>query len=134
MNYAALEADEDALAHIKNTLDKMAMGGIYDQLAGGFFRYSTDQEWKYPHFEKMLYDNAQMISIYSKAYQIFKDPLYKEVVTTTIDFLEREMKNSEGGYYAALNADTDGEEGKYYIWKPEEIAQTLGEDFTSFSS
>jgi hypothetical protein len=134
MNYAVLEADEEALAHIKNTLDKMAMGGIYDQLAGGFFRYSTDQEWKYPHFEKMLYDNAQMISIYSKAYQIFKDPLYEEVVTTTIDFLEREMKNNEGGYYAALNADTDGEEGKYYTWKPEEIAQVLGEDFTAFAS
>ena len=134
MNFAVLEADEEALTHIKNTLDKMAMGGIYDQLAGGFFRYSTDEEWKYPHFEKMLYDNAQLISIYSKAYQVFRDPLYKEVVTTTIDFLEREMKNDEGGYYAALNADTDGEEGKYYIWKREALAQTLGEDFSYFAS
>jgi len=132
MDYAALEGDEAAVAHIKNTLDKMAMGGIYDQIGGGFFRYSTDEEWKFPHFEKMLYDNAQMISIYAKAYQIFKSPLYKEVVTSTIDFLEREMKNKDGGYYAALNADTDGEEGKYYVWKPEELAEILGKDSAQF--
>ena len=134
MNYIALEGDEEAKVHIKKSLDKMAMGGIYDQIGGGFFRYSTDEEWKYPHFEKMLYDNAQMISIYSKAFQIFKSPLYKEVVITTIDFLEREMKDEAGGYFAALNADTDGEEGKYYIWNQEELAQTLGEDYPLFFS
>ncbi|WP_339925698.1 thioredoxin domain-containing protein [uncultured Cyclobacterium sp.] len=134
INYAALEKEGDAKTHLKKSLDKMALGGIYDQVGGGFFRYSTDEEWKYPHFEKMLYDNAQMISIYSKAFQIFKSPLYKEVVITTIDFLEREMKNEDGGYYAALNADTDGEEGKYYIWNQKEIEQTLGEDYSLFSS
>jgi len=134
LDYATLTNDYQVKAYVKNTLDKMAMGGIYDQIGGGFYRYSTDSNWKVPHFEKMLYDNAQVLSLYSKAYTVFADPAYKYVVFETIDFLDREMKNSEGGYYAALDAQSDGEEGKFYIWKEDELKSILGDDFELFSS
>jgi len=133
LDYALLEDNEVAKAHVKNTLDKMAMGGIYDHVAGGFFRYSTDSEWKVPHFEKMLYDNAQLLSLYSKAYQVFKDPSYQKVVLETIEFLEREMYNGEGGFYAAIDADSEGQEGEFYVWKSEELKNTLKEDYQLFS-
>ena len=133
LDYALLTGDELAKAHVKNTLDKMAMGGVYDQVGGGFFRYSTDSQWKVPHFEKMLYDNAQALSLYSKAYMVFKDPDYRKLVIEITDFLEREMKNAEGGYYAAIDADSEGEEGKYYIWKEEELRSVLKKDFDMFS-
>lgn len=132
LDYASVTNDQNALAHVKNTLDKMANGGIYDHVGGGFFRYSTDPKWKVPHFEKMLYDNAQLIGLYSKAYKVFDEPLYKDVVFETIAFLNREMKNAEGGYYAALDADSEGEEGKFYIWKQHELQTVLGEDYTLF--
>ena len=134
IDYAVVTNDKDALAHVKNTLDKMANGGIYDHLGGGFFRYSTDPVWKVPHFEKMLYDNAQLIGLYSKAYKVFKEPRYKDVVYETIAFLNREMKNAEGGYYAALDADSEGEEGKFYIWTKAELEVGLGDDFALFSA
>jgi len=134
LDYAALTGDPQAKAHVKNTLDKMAQGGIYDQIGGGFYRYSTDANWKIPHFEKMLYDNAQVLSLYSKAYSVFKDPAYKDVVWETIDFLEREMKDIGGGYHAALDADSEGEEGKFYVWNEEELKSVLGDDFELFSS
>lgn len=134
MDYALLTGDGSAKAHVKNTLDKMELGGIYDQLGGGFYRYSTDSQWKIPHFEKMLYDNAQILSLYAKAYQIFKNPEYKAVVFETINFLNREMKNNLGGYYAALNADSEGEEGKFYVWKEKELKSVLGSDFELFAS
>lgn len=134
LDYALLAEDDDAKSHVRNTLDKMALGGIYDHLGGGFYRYSTDANWKVPHFEKMLYDNAQVLSLYAKAYQVFKDPKYKEVVLETVDFLEREMKNTAGGYYAALNADSEGEEGKFYVWKEEELKSVLSGDFELFAS
>ncbi|MEE9361101.1 MAG: thioredoxin domain-containing protein [Cellulophaga sp.] len=133
LDYAILSGDEPSKEHVKKTLDKMAMGGVYDQIGGGFYRYSTDKYWKVPHFEKMLYDNAQLLSLYSKAYTVFKSPLYREVVEETIAFLEREMKNTEGGYYAALDADSEGEEGKFYVWKEEELQLALGEDYELFS-
>ena len=134
LDYALVTNDDSAKLHVKNTLDKMAMGGIYDHVGGGFYRYSTDSEWKVPHFEKMLYDNAQVLSLYAKAYQIFKDPQYKAVVMETTAFLEREMKHTSGGYYAALNADSEGEEGKFYVWQEEELKSVLGSDFELFAS
>ena len=133
MDYAALASDHAALAHAKNTLDKVALGGIYDHLGGGFYRYSTDPFWKVPHFEKMLYDNAQMIGLYSKAYTIFNTPSYREIVYATLDFLKQHMKNPKGGYYAAMDAGRKGEEGKYYLWSASELQQTLGEDYQLFS-
>ena len=134
IDYALLTKDEAALKHVERTLDKIALGGIYDHIGGGFFRYSTDARWKVPHFEKMLYDNAQALSLYSKAYQVFKKPLYKEVILGTIEFLEREMKNPEGGYYAALDADSEGEEGKFYVWTETELKSILGNDFELFAA
>jgi uncharacterized protein YyaL (SSP411 family) len=133
MDYAILTKDKEALNHLKNTIDKMAQGGIYDHLGGGFFRYSTDSKWKVPHFEKMLYDNAQAIGLYSKAYSVFSEPLYKDIVFETIAFLNREMKSAAGGYYATLDADSDGEEGKFYVWSKEELKYVLGNDFDLFS-
>ncbi|PCJ63720.1 MAG: thioredoxin domain-containing protein [Bacteroidetes bacterium] len=114
---------------INVTLTKMAYGGIFDQIGGGFSRYSVDELWKAPHFEKMLYDNAQLLTIYSKAYKRFKDPLYKEIVEKTIVWLEREMFDESNMFYAALDADSEGEEGKFYVWKSKEVKDILDEDF-----
>ena len=134
LDYVQLTKNNAARIHVKNTLNKMALGGIYDQIGGGFYRYSTDANWKVPHFEKMLYDNAQALSLYSQAYINFKDIAYKNVVWETIEFLNREMKNPDGGYFAALDADSEGEEGKYYIWKADELKKVLGDDFELFSA
>lgn len=134
LDYAVVNNDDEALNHVKNTLDKVANGGIYDHIGGGFYRYSTDPQWKVPHFEKMLYDNAQLIGLYSKAYKVFKEPSYKNIVFETADFLEREMKNDAGGYYATLDADSDGEEGKFYVWSAEEIQSIIGDDTPLFNS
>ena len=126
LRYYYATKDETALNHVLLTLDKMAFGGIYDQLGGGFSRYSTDSLWKAPHFEKMLYDNAQLITLYSFAYQLTRKELYKEVVYETLGFIEREMTSAEGGFFSALDADSEGEEGKYYVWKKEELEKLLG--------
>jgi uncharacterized protein YyaL (SSP411 family) len=122
-----------ALEAVKVTLDRMAMGGIYDQAGGGFARYSTDAFWKVPHFEKMLYDNGQLVSLYSYAYQLTKDSLYKTVVYETLEFVERELTspqvpNGGRGFYSSLDADAEGEEGKFYIWTKSEIQNLLGKD------
>ena len=134
MEYASLSGDEYTKAYVKTTLDRIAMGGIYDHTGGGFFRYSTDEFWKVPHFEKMLYDNAQLVSLFSKAYTIYKDPVFKKVVKETIEFLEREMKNPDGGYYAAIDADSEGEEGAFYVWQESELRAILGADYDLFAS
>ncbi len=128
-----LTADEDALKAVTVTLNEMAYGGIYDHLGGGFARYSVDADWLVPHFEKMLYDNGQLVSLYSEAYQLTKDPLYKQVVEETITFVNRELRSDEGGYYSSLDADSEGEEGKFYVFTKEEVNQTLGEDADLFS-
>jgi uncharacterized protein len=125
--------DEKILGQVKLTLQKMAFGGLYDQIGGGFARYSTDEIWKVPHFEKMLYDNAQLLQLYSEAYLADPNPLYRQVVSGTIEFLKRELLSPENGFYSALDADSEGEEGKFYTWTKPELQQLLGEDFELLS-
>ena len=120
--------ENEALEQVQLTLGKMASGGIYDQLGGGFARYSTDIYWKVPHFEKMLYDNAQLISLYSQAYQVTLNPLYKKVVEGCYHFLTNELMRPGGGFYSSLDADSEGEEGKYYIWQEKEIGEIAAEN------
>lgn len=134
IDYALLTDDSEALQHVERSLDKMAMGGIYDHVAGGFYRYSTDAKWKVPHFEKMLYDNGQMLSLYAKAYTVFRKERYKDIVEGTITFLEREMKSPDGAYVAALDAQSEGKEGKFYVWNEAELKELIGADFELFSA
>ena len=128
LHYHYLSNKEEALNITTLTLNKMAEGGIYDQIGGGFARYSTDAKWKVPHFEKMLYDNGQLVSLYARTYQQTKDPYYKEIIQETIDFIEREMTSLEGGFYSSLDADSEGEEGKFYVWQASEMDEVLGKD------
>ena len=129
MRFAFFGKEEKISEHVKITLDKMAMGGIFDQIGGGFARYSTDMIWKVPHFEKMLYDNAQLIHLYSEAYRLFKDELYKETVYKTIGFVQRELTGKDGEFYSALDADSEGEEGKFYVWKKDELKSLLKDEY-----
>lgn len=126
LQQAHLTKDNQLLDFVENTLDQMALGGIFDQVSGGFARYSTDEQWHIPHFEKMLYDNAQLMQVYSKAYLQFQKPLYKAIVSKTADFMLAEMKDSSGLFYAALDADSDNEfgvaeEGAYYVFTEEDF-------------
>lgn len=117
---------------VELTLDKMALGGIYDHIGGGFARYSVDARWFAPHFEKMLYDNGQLLSLYSEAYRVNPKQLYKNVVYKTIEWLKNDMMSEEGGFYAALDADSEGVEGKYYTWTSGELREILGDDYPLF--
>lgn len=123
---------DEALKQALLSLDKMIEGGIYDQIGGGFSRYSTDTEWLAPHFEKMLYDNALLISVLSEAYQLTKKERYKEVIEETIEFIQRELLHPEKGFYAALDADSEGVEGKFYVWSWEEVQELLGAEADIF--
>ena len=128
LNYAKHFDEEKIRKQVELTLEKIAFGGIYDQIGGGFTRYSVDVLWKVPHFEKMLYDNAQLIGLYAKAYAEFGQAHYKELVFQSFEFLERELLADNGAYYSALDADSEGEEGKFYCWSKEEIEEICGKD------
>jgi uncharacterized protein YyaL (SSP411 family) len=124
--------DQSYLQAAEKALTNMARGGIYDQIGGGFARYSTDRTWLVPHFEKMLYDNALLVPVYAEAYQVTGRPFYLQVIRETLDFIMREMTDKSGGFYSALDADSEGEEGKFYVWTTEEIRKGLGKDAAWF--
>ena len=133
MRYAHLKQDNKLSEYVQLTLDKMAWGGIYDQVGGGFARYSTDKLWKVPHFEKMLYDNAHLVSLYSEACTCYGKEMNKDIVEQTLAFVERELSNDNGAFYSALDADSEGLEGKFYVWKKEELKSLLGQDYPLFA-
>lgn len=128
LQYGHFYNDAAATRHALLSLDKMSAGGIYDQIGGGFSRYSVDDLWLAPHFEKMLYDNALLLMVLAEAYQKTGQDHYKTIIVQTIDFLQREMRAPQGGYYAALDADSEGVEGRYYVWDFQEFMDVLGED------
>lgn len=135
LHYGKLSGNQKAIEQVTHTLDKMAYGGIYDQVGGGFARYSTDVIWKAPHFEKMLYDNAQLVSLYCDAYRYNQSQLYKDIVAETLGWVSREMTGPDGEFYSALDADSEGEEGKFYVWKKEELQAIIPPDeWEAFSS
>ncbi|MGZ3664576.1 MAG: thioredoxin domain-containing protein [Ktedonobacterales bacterium] len=121
------EGDPRLMTLVRLTLDKMADGGIYDQIGGGFHRYATDAVWLVPHFEKMLYDNALLAPVYLHAWQLTGDERYRRICEETLDYVLREMTDQEGGFYSTQDADSEGEEGKFYIWTPAELREVLGE-------
>ncbi len=127
LRYWRRSGDERALHVVSHSLRKMMRGGIYDHLAGGFARYSTDRQWLVPHFEKMLYDNAQLVVLLIETYQATQDPDFAEVARETLDYVLREMTSTDGGFYSATDADSEGEEGKFFVWTPAEIRAVVGE-------
>lgn len=126
LQYNYLTGNQLALDAATTTLTKMALGGMYDHVGGGFARYSTDSLWRVPHFEKMLYDNGQLVSLYAHAYQVTKNELYRQTLEETIAFMERELSSPEGGFYSSLNAETEGKEGLYYGWSFDEFKNVVG--------
>ena len=137
MRYGYQKKDNELLDFVNLTLTRMAFGGVFDTVDGGFSRYSVDNKWHIPHFEKMLYDNGQLVSLYSDAYKLTANSLYKEVIEKTLSFVERELMNTEGGFYCALDADSLNaekhlEEGAFYVWKIPELKTIIGEDFDLF--
>ena len=128
------EGEPSALDMALHTLRRMSSGGMYDHLGGGFARYSVDERWLVPHFEKMLYDNAQLVRTYLHAYQVSGDRSFERVARETLGYLTREMLDPEGGFYSAQDADSDGIEGKYFVWTPAEVEQVLGDDATLFNA
>ncbi|HEV8507607.1 MAG TPA: thioredoxin domain-containing protein [Chitinophagaceae bacterium] len=133
LRYHHVTKNIEALNQACLSLDKMIEGGIYDQLGGGFARYSTDNEWLVPHFEKMLYDNALLVSVLAEAYQLTKKDRYGQVIDETIEFVKREMMHPDGGFYSALDADSESEEGKFYTWELDEVRSLLGSNSEIFS-
>ena len=138
LRYGIKNKDEQILDYVYLTLDNIAYGGVYDHIGGGFSRYSTDIKWHVPHFEKMLYDNAQLVSLYSLAYKATKNPLYEEVVKETLNYVKREMTHKDGAFYSSLDADSvsehgELEEGAYYVFNKKELELQLEKDFSLFS-
>jgi uncharacterized protein YyaL (SSP411 family) len=131
LRYYYRTRDKNALDMVTMTLEKMAKGGVYDQVGGGFHRYATDGHWLVPHFEKMLYDNALLSQVYLHAYLVTKTPFFRRIAEDTIDYVLREMTSPQGGFYSTQDADSDGKEGKYYIWSPNEIKKALDEKTAS---
>ncbi len=133
-HWAANPGDSDALDMALHTLERMASGGIYDHLGGGFCRYSTDERWLIPHFEKMLYDNGPLLGLYADAWRASANPLFKQVCEETAAWVMREMQSEEGGYFSTLDADSEGEEGKFYVWTPDEVRSLLNaEEYETFA-
>ena len=129
LRYWHHSGNANALEMVELTLEKMARGGMYDQLGGGFHRYSTDAHWLVPHFEKMLYDNAQLVVAYFEAYQATQKPFYRDIATETLDYVLREMYNAEnGGFYSTQDADSEGVEGKFFVWEPNDVEDIIGEE------
>ena len=138
LRYAVQSQNDSIMDYVNTSLTQIAYGGIFDHVGGGFARYSVDDHWHVPHFEKMLYDNAQMVSLYSNAFLVTKNPLYKEVVYETINFVEAELYKDIGAFYSSLDADSKNEageleEGAYYVWNKEQLSRLIGDDFTLFS-
>ncbi|MCB4799299.1 thioredoxin domain-containing protein [Neotamlana laminarinivorans] len=139
LRYAYQNNNQDILNFVNLTLTKMAYGGLYDHIGGGFSRYSVDIKWHVPHFEKMLYDNAQLVSLYADAYQLTKNKLYKNVITETLNYVNNEMTTKNGAFYSSLDADSlnknnELEEGAFYVWTKQELEHILKEDFLLFSN
>ena len=134
LNYADIKDSKEAIGQALLSLDKMLYGGIYDQVGGGFARYSTDTEWLAPHFEKMLYDNALLVTTLSEAYKLTKREAYRNTIEETLAFIERELMHESGGFFSALDADSEGEEGRFYVWDYEEVKALLGTDFEPFAA
>jgi uncharacterized protein YyaL (SSP411 family) len=132
LRYHHTTANVQALAMVAQTLDSMARGGMYDQIGGGFHRYSVDERWLVPHFEKMLYDNAQLARVYLHAWQVTGESLFRSVVEETLDYVMREMTSPEGGFYSTQDADSEGEEGKFFLWTPDQIRIALGDEADAF--
>jgi hypothetical protein len=128
LRHAVQDGEPQAEARVRRALDAMRAGGIYDQLGGGFHRYSTDESWKVPHFEKMLYDNALLLRLYVDAYRAFGDARYAETALATARYVLAEMTDSEGGFYATQDADSEGEEGKFFVWTPDQVKEALGSE------
>jgi len=138
LRYGVQANNTEILEYVNTSLTNMAYGGIYDQIGGGFSRYSVDKKWHVPHFEKMLYDNGQLVSLYAEAYQVTKNELYKNIVHETLQFIENELTNSEGAFYSSLDADSINakgklEEGAFYVWTKDELKAILNNDFELFS-
>ncbi len=138
LRFAYQVGDAELQNHVNLTLTKMAYGGVFDHVGGGFSRYSVDERWHVPHFEKMLYDNGQLVNLYADAYLITKNELYKTVVTETLDFIKRDLTGPKGNFYSSLDADSNNraghlEEGAYYVWQKDELKSVLKEDFDAFS-
>jgi len=138
LRYGFQNQNQEILDYTNTTLTQMAYGGIYDQIGGGFSRYSVDKKWHVPHFEKMLYDNGQLVSLYSDAYLVTKNKLYKEVAEETLQFIERELMNKEGAFYSSLDADSNTpegelEEGAFYVWTKKELQAIIGSDYDLFA-
>lgn len=138
LRYAYQNKDSELSEFVNLTLTRMAYGGLFDTVGGGFSRYSVDMKWHVPHFEKMLYDNGQLVSLYSEAYRLTHNPLYKKTIQKTLSFISKELTAPNGGFYSALDADsltTQGhlEEGAYYVWNKEELRTIVGEDFELFA-